>query len=57
MSPQRIYCQPGDAENRLKELKGAVGWDRTSCHRLLANQFRGAAAGGGLKVFLLSPLD
>lgn len=37
---ERIYCQRGDAENRLKELKAGLGLDRTSCHRFLANQFR-----------------
>ena len=35
-----IYCQRGDAENRVKELKLDVQSDRTSCHRFLANQFR-----------------
>lgn len=37
---ERIYCQRGDAENRLKELKAGLGLDRTSCHSFLANQFR-----------------
>ena len=37
---ERIYCQRGDAENRLKELKAGLGLDRTSCHNFLANQFR-----------------
>ena len=36
---ERIYCQRGDAENRLKELKAGLGLDRTSCHGFLANQF------------------
>ena len=43
-SPKRIYeqvyCRRGDAENRIKELKGGLQVDRTSCHRFLANQFR-----------------
>jgi hypothetical protein len=35
-----IYCGRGDMENRIKELKEGLGLDRTSCSRLLANQFR-----------------
>ena len=34
------YCQRGDAENRIKELKGGLAMDRTSCSSFLANQFR-----------------
>ena len=37
---QRIYCQRGDAENRIKELKHGMAIDRTSCSSFLANQFR-----------------
>jgi hypothetical protein len=41
--PQRIYecvyCARGDAENRIKELFD-VAFDRTSCSRFAANQFR-----------------
>ena len=43
MTPQnvyRFYCQRGDAENRIKELKNDLAMDRTSCSRFLANQFR-----------------
>ena len=34
------YCQRGDAENRIKELKEGLAMDRTSCCSFLANQFR-----------------
>ena len=34
------YCQRGDAENRIKELKEGLAMDRTSCSSFLANQFR-----------------
>ncbi len=37
---ERIYCQRGDVENRLKELHHGLAMDRTSCSRFLANQFR-----------------
>ena len=36
----RIYCRRGDVENRIKELKEAMGLGRTSCSRFWANQFR-----------------
>jgi hypothetical protein len=36
----KFYCQRGDAENRIKELKNDLAMDRTSCSRFLANQFR-----------------
>jgi hypothetical protein len=36
----RCYCQRGDPENRIKELKGDLKADRLSCHRFWANQFR-----------------
>ncbi len=36
----RIYCQRGESENRIKELKRDVDMGRTSCSRFLANQFR-----------------
>jgi len=36
----RFYCQRGDAENRIKELKNDLAMDRTRCSRFLANQFR-----------------
>jgi hypothetical protein len=35
-----VYCRRGDFENRLKELKGDLAMDRTSCSAFLANQFR-----------------
>lgn len=36
---EHTYCQRGDAENRIKELFD-VAFDRTSCSRFAANQFR-----------------
>jgi hypothetical protein len=35
-----IYCERGDMENRIKELKAGLAMDRTSCSRFVANQFR-----------------
>jgi len=35
-----LYAKRGDCENRIKELKGDLAADRTSCHRFVANQFR-----------------
>ena len=35
-----LYCQRGDAENRIKELKRDLEVDRTSCSSFLANQVR-----------------
>src|SRR4030081_2227115 len=35
-----VYCARGDSENRLKELKHALAFGRTSCTRFWANQFR-----------------
>ncbi len=37
---RRIYCQRGEVENRIKELKAGVEMDRASCSRFDANQFR-----------------
>lgn len=34
------YVQRGETENRIKDYKRALGADRLSCHRFLANQFR-----------------
>ena len=34
------YCQRGDSENRIKELKLDLAMDRTSCTRFVANQLR-----------------
>lgn len=42
-TPEEIYlryCERGDQENRIKELKLDLDSGRTSCHRFLANQFR-----------------
>jgi hypothetical protein len=36
----RFYCQRGDMENRIEELKNHLKADRTSCTSFLANQFR-----------------
>jgi hypothetical protein len=41
--PEKVYlfyCQRGDRENRIKELKLDMASGRTSCHRFWANQFR-----------------
>lgn len=41
--PERVwdlYCQRGDSENRIKELKNDLEVDRTSCSSYLANQVR-----------------
>ena len=35
-----FYCDRGDVENRIKELKHYLSSGRTSCHAFLANQFR-----------------
>src|SRR5262245_48170576 len=35
-----LYCQRGEAENRIKEQQGMLFAGRTSCHHFLANQFR-----------------
>jgi len=43
MSAEEIYefyCDRGDVENRIKELKDDLSSGRTSCHSFLANQFR-----------------
>lgn len=37
---QDIYCARGDVENRIKELKGGLQIDRTSCVSFKANQLR-----------------
>jgi hypothetical protein len=36
----KLYCQRGDSENRIKELKVDLQIDRTSSTSFLANQFR-----------------
>jgi hypothetical protein len=43
MSPDNVYfwyCERGDSENRIKELKRDLSMDRTSCSSFVANQFR-----------------
>jgi hypothetical protein len=35
-----VYCERGEAENRIKEQQLMLFADRTSCHRFVANQFR-----------------
>lgn len=37
---RKVYCGRGDSENRIKELKGGLAVDRTSCTSFRANQFR-----------------
>jgi len=36
----RLYCQRGEMENRIKEQQLDLFADRVSCHRFVANQFR-----------------
>jgi hypothetical protein len=36
----RIYCQRGEAENRIKEAQVGLFATRTSCHHFAANQLR-----------------
>ena len=35
-----LYCERGEAENRIKEQQLMLFADRTSCHKFLSNQFR-----------------
>lgn len=37
---EEVYCQRGEAENRIKEQQLDLFADRTSCRRFAANQFR-----------------
>lgn len=37
---EAVYCQRGEAENRIKEQQLDLFAGRTSCHRFAANQFR-----------------
>lgn len=37
---ERIYCARGEIENRIKELKGGLQIDRTSCSHFWPNQLR-----------------
>jgi DDE family transposase len=56
------YCPRGDMENRIKEQQLMLFADRTSCSKLLANQFRLLLSGlaytllGGLRRRGLQPL-
>jgi len=36
----KVYNGRGDVENRIKEGKNTLRWDKTSCHRFEANQAR-----------------
>ena len=36
----RAYCPRGQSENFIKDYKNAIGADRLSCHRFVANAFR-----------------
>jgi hypothetical protein len=36
----QLYCQRGEAENRIKETQLDLFGTRASCHKFLANQFR-----------------
>ena len=37
---EKLYCQRGDMENRIKEQQLDLFADRTSCHKWWPNQFR-----------------
>jgi hypothetical protein len=37
---EKVYCQRGDLENRIKELHYGMEIGRTSCTNFWANQFR-----------------
>jgi Transposase DDE domain group 1 len=37
---KKAYCSRGEIENRIKELHHGLEFDRTSCPRFWANQFR-----------------
>jgi len=36
----KVYNGRGDVENRIKEGKNTLRWDKTSCHRFGANEAR-----------------
>jgi hypothetical protein len=36
----KVYNGRGDVENRIKEGKNTLRWDKTSCHRFTANEAR-----------------
>jgi hypothetical protein len=37
---EHVYCQRGEAENRIEEQQLDLLADRTSCHQFVANEFR-----------------
>jgi len=46
---EKVYCQRGDLENRIKELHYGMEIGRTSCTSFWANQFRVLMTGRGLR--------
>lgn len=48
---EKVYCQRGHIENRLKELHHGLAIDRTSCTKFLANQFRGLLTAAAYVLF------
>ena len=48
---KKIYCARGDAENRIKELKGGLDIDHTSCTSFMANQLRVLLTGAAYVLF------
>jgi hypothetical protein len=36
----KVYNGRGDVENRIKEGKNTLRWDKTSCHRFAGNEVR-----------------
>jgi hypothetical protein len=47
----KVYCQQGDQENRIKELKCDLEIDRTTCTSFVANQFRVLLAAAAYVLF------
>lgn len=45
------YAARGDMENRIKELKDGLAFDRTSCTRFAANQFRNLLTAAALALY------
>jgi hypothetical protein len=45
----KVYNGRGDVENRIKEGKNTLRWDKTSCQRFEANQARLEDGGAGLQ--------
>ncbi len=46
---EKVYCQRGDVENRIKELHDGMQIGRTSCSNFWANTFRVVLTAGGLR--------